>query len=160
MEIPRTYGEAKTSPCAVQWKEAIRRDLRSHFSNHTWDAVRRPFGANVIGCKWVFTMKRDGEGNIVRYNARLVAQRFHQRYGVDYWDTYSPVPSLNTVRVFLAMCCQRGHLIRQLDVKTAFLNGDLEETVFMRAPEGINLGEDIVCQLRRSIYGLKQAAAV
>ncbi|OWZ00718.1 polyprotein [Phytophthora megakarya] len=76
MEIPRTYAEAMPSPCAAQWKEAIHRELRSHFSNHTWDAVRRPFGAKVIGCQWVFAIKRDGEGNIVRYKARLVAQGF------------------------------------------------------------------------------------
>ncbi|OWZ13372.1 polyprotein [Phytophthora megakarya] len=109
-KIPRAYAEAMKSPCAAQWEEAIRRELRSHFSNHTWDAVRRPFGAKVIGCKWVFGIKRDGEGNIVRYKARLVTQGFHQRYGVDYWDTYSPVASLNTGRVFLA-CAVNGVIL-------------------------------------------------
>ncbi|KAJ0392461.1 hypothetical protein P43SY_002015 [Pythium insidiosum] len=134
MEIPRTYKEAMASSQAPKWKEAIRRELRSHFRNHTWDAVRRPQGVREIGCKWV--------------------------YGVDFWETYSPVASLNSVRAFLAFCCMRRYVIRQLDVETAFLNGKLEEDVYMRPPEGVKLPEGMICKLQRSIYGLRQAAAV
>ncbi|KAJ0390483.1 hypothetical protein P43SY_012096 [Pythium insidiosum] len=160
MEIPRTYKEAMASSQAPKWKEAIRRELRSHFRNHTWDAVRRPEGVREIGCKWVFDVKRDADGNIQRYKARLVAQGFRQVYGVDFWETYSPVASLNSVRAFLAFCCMRRYVIRQLDVETAFLNGKLEEDVYMRPPEGIKLPEGMICKLQRSIYGLRQAAAV
>lgn len=112
------------------------------------------------GCKCFFAVKRDADGNIVRFKARLVTQGTRQTFGVDYWETYSSVASMNTVRVFLTMCCQKDFVIQQLDIETAFLNGSLKEKVYMYLPNEIHLNEDIICKLRHSIYGLKQAAAV
>jgi hypothetical protein len=78
-DLPRSYAEAIASPEGAKWKEAIRREIRSHVQNRTWDLVTRPRGAKVIGCKWVFARKYDEHGNIARYKARLVAQGFHRR---------------------------------------------------------------------------------
>ena len=158
--VPTSYSEAMSSPDALKWKDAIRSEIRSHVKNHTWDLVAHPRDAKVIGCKWVFAHKYDENGNICRYKARLVARGYLQTHGVDYDQTYAPVASMNSIRVFLAVCCKRGYAIKQFDVETAFLNGDLEETVFMQPPEGIRTDENLVCKLRRSLYGLKQAANV
>ena len=94
-EIPRTYQESLASPDAATWKKTIDREISSHSPNYTWDDVRRPHGARVIGSKWLFDVKRDAAGNVVRYKARLVAQGFRQVYGFDNWETYSLVASLN-----------------------------------------------------------------
>ncbi|GMF31110.1 unnamed protein product [Phytophthora fragariaefolia] len=130
----------------------------SHVRNHTWDLLRRPHSAKVIGCKWEFAHKFDKKGNIVRYKGRLVALGCLR--GVDYYYTYSPVASSNTVRVFLAVCCSMRLKIRQFDIETAFLNGTLDEDVYMAVPQGVRADGGLVCKLRRSLYGLKQAAAV
>ncbi|GMF65420.1 unnamed protein product [Phytophthora lilii] len=159
-DVPQSYAEAMAAPEFQQWKEAIRREIRAHIRNHTWDVVRRPPGVKVIGFKWVFAHKFDETGQIVRYKARLVALGYLQTPGIDYFNTYSPVASRNTIRVFLAVCCNLGLIICQFDVETAFLNGDLEEDVYMAPPLGIDIPEGMVCKLRRSLYGLKQAAAV
>ncbi|GMF25303.1 unnamed protein product [Phytophthora fragariaefolia] len=158
--IPNSFGDAMRSPESDKWKEACCAEIRAHVRNHTWDLVYRPPGVRVIGQKWVFALKRDEHGNIIRYKARLVALGCFQTYGVDYMSTYSPVASLSTVRIFLAVSCQRGDVVKQYDVETAFLNGDLEEEVYMVPPEGINVRDGMVCRLRRSLYGLKQAAVV
>ncbi|GMF31514.1 unnamed protein product [Phytophthora fragariaefolia] len=97
----------------------------------------RTGGTSLCGHLWVFALKRNEHGHISRYKARLVALGSFQTYGVDYTSTYSPVASLNTVRIFLAVCCQRGYMVKQYDVETAFLNGDLEEEVYMVPAEGI-----------------------
>ncbi|OWY90380.1 reverse transcriptase, partial [Phytophthora megakarya] len=112
-DVPLTYREVMNSPDAAKWKDAIRAELRSHIRNHTWDIVRRPFGTKVIGCKWVFALKRNEQGEIT--------------FGVDYHETYSPVAGLSTLRVFFAVCNHLGYFIKQFDVETAFLNGDLDE---------------------------------
>ncbi|KAI9914475.1 hypothetical protein PsorP6_007393 [Peronosclerospora sorghi] len=160
MEFPRMYKQAMASHEAAEWNEAVCPEIRSHFRNHTWDTIHRPDDVRLIGNKWVFDVKRDADGNIVRYKARLIAQGFRQVYGIDYWETYSPISSLNSVRAFLALRCQRGYAIRQLDVETAFLNVLLDENKFMRPPEGIRLPDGMICKLRCRIYGLKQAASM
>ena len=159
-DVPQSYEEATTDHDANQWKEAIRSEIRSHMQNHTWSLVNQPRDVKVIGCKWVFARKYDEHGHVIRHKARLVAQGYLQTKGVDYFHTYSPVASINSIRVFLAICCAKSYKIRQFDVDTAFLNGDLEEKVYMRVPHGVQAEEDMVCELRRSLYGLKQAAAV
>ncbi|GMF20290.1 unnamed protein product [Phytophthora lilii] len=159
-EVPQSYAEAMASSEARYWKEAIRSEIRSHVRNHTWDLIMRPQGVNVIGSNWVFAYKYNEKGEIVRYKARLVALGYLQTQGTDYFHTYSPVASTNTIRVFLSVCCFNGLKIRQYDVETAFLNGNLTEVVYMAIPEGIRAKTGMVCKLRRSLYGLKEAAAV
>ncbi|KAJ0391403.1 hypothetical protein P43SY_010543 [Pythium insidiosum] len=135
-EVPTSYSEAMASPDAKQWKEAIRSEIRSHAQNHTWDMVRRPHGVKVIGSS--------------RESMMSTGTWFATRLGL--WRKGSS--KLKDVTT--------STLIRQwrFDIETAFLNGELEEDVFMQPPEGVNVASNMVCKLRRSLYGLKQAAAV
>lgn len=104
-DVPSSYTEAIGSSEATQWKEAVRNEIKSHVRNHTWDLLCCPYGAKIIGCKRVFAHKFDKKGNIVRYKARLVALGCSQTRNVDYFYTYSPVASLNIIRVFL-LCAE------------------------------------------------------
>ncbi|POM81572.1 Polyprotein [Phytophthora palmivora] len=141
---PQNYAEPMASPEMNHWKEAIRAEISAHVKNHTWDVVHRPPGVKVIGFKWVFAHKFEENGEIVRYKARLVALGYLQTHGVDYRQTYSSGASSNTIRVFLAVCCSMQLVLRQFDIETAFLNGDLEE-VYMAPPLGIRIAAGMVC---------------
>lgn len=107
--------------------------------------------------KWVFCVKEDADGNVVRHKARLVVKGFLQKSGIDYQETYAPVAKLTTIRVALAVALQRGMVIHQMDVQTAFLHGELQETIYMAIPEGVEADAETVCLLKKSLYGLKQA---
>nr|CCA21616.1 putative polyprotein [Albugo laibachii Nc14] len=159
-ESPGTYEEALQHGDAVQWRKAIASELKSLNEMKTWILVDRPYGQKLIGCKWVFAIKRDGHGSIQRYKARLVAQGLRQTAGVDYNGTYSPVASISSIRVFLSLCDQLGYEVRQYDVDTAFINGYLNENVYMWPPPGIQVRPGQVCKLQRSLYGSEQASAV
>ena len=110
--------------------------------------------------KWVYKTKKDSNGNVERYKARLVAKGFTQREGIDYHNTFSPVSKKDSFRIIMALVAHFDLELHQMDVKTAFLNGDLDEEVYMKQPEGFCLNEDshLVCKLKKSIYGLKQAS--
>ncbi|KAK0597790.1 hypothetical protein LWI29_028612 [Acer saccharum] len=127
--------------------------------NDTWDLVPSHPSQNTVGCKWVFRIKRSRDGSISKYKARLVAKGFHQRPGVDYTDTFSPVVKTTTIRVLLSIAVSRGWSLRQLDVNNAFLQGHLDESVFMAQPPGfVDPAVPLhVCHLKKAIYGLKQA---
>nr|AAM00978.1 Putative retrovirus-related pol polyprotein from transposon Tnt 1-94 [Oryza sativa Japonica Group]AAP53107.1 retrotransposon protein, putative, Ty1-copia subclass [Oryza sativa Japonica Group] len=158
-DTPRTIEEAYSSPDADYWKEAVRSEMDSIMSNGTWEVVERPYGCKPVGCKWVFKKKLRPDGTIEKYKARLVAKGYTQKEGEDFFDTYSPVARLTTIRVLLALAASHGLLVHQMDVKTAFLNGELEEEICMDQPDGYVLeGQDgMVCKLLKSLYGLKQA---
>jgi len=134
--------------------------MNSMQSNKVWNLVEMPNGAKAIGCKWVFKTKRDSLGNIERYMARLVAKEFTQKEGIDYTKTFSPVSKKDYLRIILALVAHFDLELQQMDVKIAFLNGDLEEEVYMKQPKGFSSssGEHLVCKLNKSIYGLKQAS--
>jgi hypothetical protein len=156
---PRSLIEAYTSPDVEYWREAVRSEMDSIISNRTWEITDLPAGCKPVGCKGIFRRKRRPDGTIEKYKARLVAKGFTQKKEEDYFDTYSSVARLPTIRVLLALAAAYKLLVHQMDVKTTFLNGELEEEIYMQQPEGfvVKDQESKVCRLIKSLYGLKQA---
>jgi hypothetical protein len=138
----------------------MKEEMNSIKNKEVWDLVEFPNGAKSIGCKWVFKTKKDSLGNIERYKARLVAKGFTQKEGIDYTETFSLVSKKDSLRVIMALIAHFDLELQQMDVKTTFLNGDLEEEVYMKQPEGFpsSDGEKLVFKLKKSLYGLKQAS--
>ena len=162
-EEPKDMKEAMNSSKWSHWKEATDNEYKSLKVNKTWDLVKMPKDKNIVTCKWVFKVKRKADGSIDRYKARLVAQGYSQEPGQDYDDTYAAVARFSSLRSLLAIAVQPVQLnleVHQMDVRTAFLNGDLEHEIYMEQPEGYEDEEqpDFVCKLRKSLYGLKQSA--
>ncbi|KAF1317226.1 putative polyprotein, partial [Globisporangium splendens] len=140
------------------WEPAINSEIAAHIRNGTWDIVPREEGMKVIGTKWLFARKKNEVGDVVRHKARVLALSYGQEFGVNYFETYSPVANMNSIRVFLAICTDLGFIILQFDVDTAFLNATLRDVVVMAVPDGVDAPVDTVCRLRKSLYGLKQAS--
>ena len=153
-EVPKNINEALSDP---KWRMAVQEEMNALKKNGTWEIVELPEGKKTVGCKWVFTVKFNADGSINRYKARLVAKGFTQTYGVDYQETFAPVAKLNTIRVLLSLASNLDWPLQQLDVKNAFLNGDLHEEVYMDSPPGFESEKNLVCKLRKSLYGLKQS---
>jgi hypothetical protein len=126
--------------------------------NDTWELVPRPKNKNVIGTKWVFINKLNEDGEVTRNKARLVCKGYAQVEGIEFEETFSPVSRMEAIRLLLAYACSKNIKVYQMDVKSAFLNGELEEEVYIEQPEGFQLSEnaDYVCKLKKSLYGLKQ----
>lgn len=156
---PQRFSEAVSCPEASYWKEAVNSEIESIMQNHTWELVDLPPGSKPLGCKWIFKRKLKTDGTIDKYKARLVVKGYKQQEGVDYFDTYSPVSRITSIRALIAIAAINKLEIHQMDVKTAFLNGDLDEEVYMQQPEGfiVEGQEHKVCKLVKSLYGLKQA---
>lgn len=157
---PLSYEEAVNVSEREGWIQAMREEMHALKLNKTWELVDPPQGQKVIQCRWVFNMKHASDDSNPKFKARLVAKGFHQSYGVDYFDTYAPVARLSSIRLLLALAVNTGAHIHQMDVRNAFLNGELSETVYMRQPEGFidQQYPSRVFKLRRTLYGLKQAA--
>ncbi|GKB69222.1 retrotransposon protein, putative, ty1-copia subclass [Tanacetum coccineum] len=134
--------------------------MQSMKDNQVWNLVDLPPKCNIFGSKWLFKKKTDMDGNIHTSKARLVAKGFTQTYGVDYKETFSHVADIKAIRILIAKAAFYDYEIRQMDVKIAFLNGHLNEDVYMVQPEGFVNPKHLrrVCKLQRSIYGLKQAS--
>ena len=156
---PQTYKEAVNSTESPMWKEAIKSEIDSLLHNHTWELVDLPSGCKPLSSKWIFKRKRKVDGSIDKYKARLAIKGFRQTEGLDYFDTYSPVTRINSIRMVLAIAALKDLEVHQMDVKTAFLNGDLNEEIYMEQPEGFSTpGQEMkVCRLVKSLYVLKQA---
>uniref|UniRef100_A0A2N9ELD8 Reverse transcriptase Ty1/copia-type domain-containing protein n=1 Tax=Fagus sylvatica TaxID=28930 RepID=A0A2N9ELD8_FAGSY len=153
---PSCFTEASKSP---EWRAAMATKFTALLKNSTWTLVPSKPNTNVMGCKWVFCIKRTTAGTIERYKARLVAKGFHQQHGVDYGDTFSPIIKPVTIRTVLSFVVASNWDIRQLDVTNAFLHGVLSEDVYMTQPPGFVHPSypHHVCHLRKALYGLKQA---
>src|SRR5271168_4978516 len=158
-EEPKTLEEALGGPNRTQWLSAMHAEIRSLRTKGVFRLVDRTPKMKVLGSKWVFKVKRDQDGNIVKFKARYVAKGYMQIYGLDYTNTYANVADIDTIRLLLAMACFYDWECDTVDIVTAFLNGDLEEEVYMDQIEGFE--EDPtgtkVYKLLKSIYGLKQA---
>ncbi|KAI3791603.1 hypothetical protein L2E82_05458 [Cichorium intybus] len=157
---PLNYDEAIKSKDSSDWMIAMHNEMESLQRNGTWDLVPIPNGKRPVKCKWVYKLKEPVNPNEKpRYKARLVAKGYSQIPGVDYTDIYSPVVKHTSIRALLGLVASNDYELEQLDVTTAFLNGELEEEIFMQQPEGFVVPgkEDYVCKLKKSLYGLKQS---
>ncbi|XP_020972603.1 uncharacterized protein LOC107627359 [Arachis ipaensis] len=151
---PKTYEQAVVHEC---WRNTISAELLALEKNKTWKITSLPPGKRAIGCKWVFKVKFNPDGSVERHKARLVARGFSQQAGYDYFDTFSPVVKLTTLRLLLTLVAAKGWELHQLDVNTTFLHGELQE-VYMLPPQGLVVPNSAVCRLDKSLYGLKQAS--
>ena len=157
---PKSMKEAMKCEQARQWKQATDSEYKSLIENDTWDLVELPNGRTSTGCRWVFKVKHQSNGRVERFKGRLVAKGYAEKYGIDYDETFSPVVRFSSIRTLLAFAVQNGMLIHQMDVETAFLNGNLDKEIYMDQPEryGIPGKEHLVCKLKKSLYGLKQSS--
>ena len=135
-------------------------EMDSMANNQVWDLIELPKRAKAIGYKWVFKTKRDFSGNVERYKVRLVAKGFTQKEGITYYETFSHVSKKDSFRIIMILVAHFDMELHQMDVKITFLNGDLEEEVYIKQPEGfISNGNDhLVCKFKKSICGLEQAS--
>ena len=154
-EEPNTIDEALSEDC---WRRAMEVEMKAIEDNRTWVVSNLPPKQKAIGLKWVFKVKKDPDGKVVKHKARLVAKGYAQRQGVDFDEVFAPVARIETVRVLLALAAHGGWQVHHMDVKSAFLNGDLTETVYVQQPPGFIIGKgDKVLKLKKALYGLRQA---
>jgi hypothetical protein len=155
-EEPASVEEALQTP---EWRRAMEEEMSCIADNKTWTRTVLPAGHRAIGLKWVFKLKKDHDGNVVKYKARLVVKGYAQRQGVDFDEVYAPVARMETVRILLALAAHGGWEVHHMDVKSAFLNGELAEEVYVQQPPGFVVEEDrhAVLKLSKALYGLRQA---
>lgn len=152
---PKTVKQALSHP---QWLAAMQAEYKALLANNTWTLVPLPPHRKAIGCKWVFRVKENPDGSINKYKARLVAKGFHQQPRTDFSETFSPVIMATTIRIILILALTYKWDIQQIDVNNAFLNGNLQEEVYMMQPQGFeSFDKAMVCKLNKALYGLKQA---
>ena len=155
---PESFQEVQSHKDKQSWLKAMHEEMNSLNKNKTYDLVELPKGKRVLRNKWVFKLKKDGD-KLVKYKARLVVKGFSQKQGIDFDEIFSPVVKMSSIRVVLGLVASLDLELEQLDVKTAFLHGDLKEEIYMDQPEGFKVKgkEHMVCKLKKSLYGLKQA---
>lgn len=154
---PISISDAKQRNDWPEWKAAIESEYASLINNGTWTLCDLPEGRKTISSKWVFKLKYKANGDVDKHKARLVARGFTQKLGFDYNETYSPVAKLTTLRILVSIGNHFGMHMEHMDVKNAFLNGQLNEEIYMQQPEGFVKGNK-VCKLNKALYGLKQAS--
>nr|KAJ0219165.1 hypothetical protein LSAT_V11C300121660 [Lactuca sativa] len=156
---PNTFNEVMDSRNVHFWKEVIQDEIDSIMHNNTWVLSYLHPACKALGCKWILKRKMKVDGTIDKYKSKLVVQGFRKNEGIDFFDTYAPVARISTIILLLALVAIHNLLIHQMDVKTAFLNGDLDEEIYMKQPEGfVMLGnKHKLCKLKKSLYCLNQA---
>jgi hypothetical protein len=154
---PRNVEAALDEDC---WKQAMKAELESIEQNKTWEYAVLPKDHKAIGLKWVFKVKKDPARNVVKYKARLVVKGYAQVHGIDYDEVFAPVARMETVKVLLALAAQGEWEVHHMDVKSAFLNGNLQEEVYVHQPPGFSDPKHPgkVLRLKNALYGLKQAS--
>ncbi|THG98301.1 hypothetical protein EW026_g3860 [Hermanssonia centrifuga] len=145
-------------PDASQWKLAEIAEIEAFVKAKLFVEVKKPDSRRLVDCKWVYTIKRGPNGEILKYKARLVARRFTQIEGIDYNETFAPVSKFTSIRSLLALTAHHDLEIHQMDVKSAFLNGDLNEEIYMQCPPGFEAKDGKVWKLNKSLYGLRQTS--
>lgn len=156
VEEPATFEEANEEE---SWRVAVKEELDLIEDNMTWSLVDLPHGQKAIGLKWVYKIKKDADGEVVKHKARLVAEGYVQEQGVDFEKVFSPVARMESVRLLITLATQNMWKLHHMDVKSAFLNGELEKEVYVKQPSGfIKEGEEHrVFKLHKALYGLRQA---
>ena len=161
LETPTSFKDIDASPNKQKWLDATQEEYDALMNNGTWVLTDLPPGRKALGCKWIWRQKFDATGKLTKYKARLVLKGFQQRFGVDYLEIFAPVLRLNALRAILCLVACHGWKVRQLDVKTSFLNGvlDADTEIYMSQPPNFLVpgSEGKVSQLLKAIYGLKQA---
>ncbi|UYV76854.1 hypothetical protein LAZ67_14002208 [Cordylochernes scorpioides] len=159
---PKDAEEALSGRDSYFWKKAMEEEFDSLIENKTWELVDPPKNRNIIGTKWVFKTKCNSDGLVERHKARLVAKGYSQQYGIDYEETFAPVVRQSTIRMFLALAVEYNLILHQMDVQSAYLNGEIKEEIYMTQPENFVSRKypEKVCRLKKAIYGLKQAGIV
>ena len=156
-KIPNTFKEMESSADRAKWDAAVKEELESMKTNNVWKIVKKSGNVKTLKSRWIFKIKEDGVGKPIRYKARLVAKGYLQKPGLDYDETYSPVAKLSSIRIVLAVGVLNQMYFHQLDVKTAFLYGELEEDLYMEVPDGMKAEPNSILKLQKSLYGLKQS---
>jgi hypothetical protein len=153
---PSTFEEAVKQK---EWKEAMMEEYQSIMKNDVWEVVPRPEGKSVVTSKWIYKIKHAVDGSIDKYKARFMARGFSQKEGEDYDETFAPVARYTSIRSIISLVASMGWSLHQMDVKTTFLNGVIEEEVYIEKPQGfeVHQRESHVFRLKKSLYGLKKA---
>lgn len=158
LNVPNTIDEAVNGPESGKWISAMEDEMNSLINNKTWKLVNsETVRKKPLKTKWIFKHKFDENGNVVRYKARLVVKGCSQKDGIDFTETFSPVARYDTVRSVIAIAAQKSLKLNQFDIKTAFLNGEINEEIYIEQPQGFKDGSGRLCRLKKSLYGLKQA---
>ena len=160
IEEPNNYKQAINGQASNSWKKSIEEELNSLRENDTWEVTNLPKNKNLIKTKWVFKIKRDNNNQPERFKARLVEKGYDQEIGIDYYETFAPVIKQQSLRLLLAIAINENLIIHHVDISTAFLNGLLDEDVYIEIPEGLkhNYLKNEVFKLKKALYGLKQAS--
>lgn len=153
---PSTFEDAAHKEL---WKKAMQKEYQSSMKNGVWEIVPRPSDKSIVTSKWIYKIKHAVDGSIDKYKARFVARVFSQNEGIDYEETLAPIARYTTFRSLVSLVATMGWNIHQMDVKTSFLNGTIDEEVYIEQPEGfeVNNKDTNVCRLKKALYGLKQA---
>ena len=154
-ETPKTFEEAIQSENSLKWHQAMKDEISALNENETFEYTNLPAIANLIGGKWVYTVKRDSDGE-ERYRARYVPKGYSQILNIDYKDMFCPTARITSIRMLLQIAMQQNLNLHQMDVKTAFLNGPIDCELYVEQPKG----EKLVCKLNKSLYGLKQSGRI
>ncbi|GBN40263.1 Retrovirus-related Pol polyprotein from transposon TNT 1-94 [Araneus ventricosus] len=158
VRIPRTYKEAIKVPEASKWEDAMKQELKVMYERNVWELVKPPKDAKTLGNRWVYTLKRNEQNEIVTYKACLVAQGFNQIKGESYDKVFSPVVNFSIIRLFFTVfVCLFKWLNVQIDINNVYLDANLDEVIYMSQPEGFVVEADKVCRVKRAIYGLHQS---